>query len=393
MKFDSFIPFIGYQHKQTLHSVHMDSRLCGDPVRAALFYSSQWHGKWISSVMAQFTMFLRYGVIFLVIGNSSAFAIERETPIPEGVWQTEVQVQWVPEYEEAFGGSQKRVPLKNLLIREQLYRERLKGSISRKENITEFKFEYGLNSDWVLGLYLPYVQKSQKSTLAVTVAEDDPHYDTVQRIKQSLASNEISGLGDLALKAGYDMHYSNTLHTRGGAILELPTGNTETARGIYTSALGEQQVDLTGFLHFTWYPQSTRLRSGVRISATNQLKGTRETLAGKEVEYFGGNILDLRYNWIYELNKGLVAIELQRTQGEESTLGGEGQDNAFYMNRYHVEIGYGNLTELESSTTVRPYQIRISYTAPVRIDEPTVIHEGQNVPALTTWQLTWLTYF
>ncbi|MBF0236406.1 MAG: hypothetical protein HQM12_01775 [SAR324 cluster bacterium] len=314
-------------------------------------------------------------------------AIEMEDRLPPFVLQAGLNLSSL-EYYGAYGGNFHRASLKDLIIRDNQYRTRLDGRIRREETRYTWNMLYGLSENWQIGLEIPYIIREQRADLTITTTEGlsaDESSDIQEIIDYFNTSQHVEGTGDISLKLGYDMHYSNTLLVRSGIIIQTPLNTTEAPRGIYPWEVSENQTDVTGFFHFTRYPYSRyQIRNNLRISMTNQLVGERETLAGHKVKYFGGNALDLRYNWIYEFNNGLVGAELQRSQGEDSNLNGQNQKNRSVLHQLNFELGQGNYQDLEQKTVLFPYQFRTGFRLPLG---------GMNIPYVYQIYFTFQAYF
>lgn len=348
------------------------------------------------------TLIFLVGTIFVIFTTwDSIYALELEERLPSSVLRMEASIRITPEYDEAYGGTGERIetfipglyggtsqkiPLKDLLIRSRTHRSHIEGTVQRQETIYQLKLDYGFSEKWRFGATLPFIQRKQTSTLrlASDLSGDSSQYATEQRIIKNLSSEEINGVGDISITTGYETHYSGTSLVLLGAVVKLPTGNTGDPKGAYAYAIGDQQVDVSGYVHINSYPRIHGLRAGTRIVMTNQLKGDRKNLEGEEGDYYGGNLLDLYHHWTYEPNNWLIGAELQYSRGEESTIEGKGLKNTSYIYQLHLQTGYGNLSDLEKSPVTLPYQFNVEWFTPL---------SGQNVPAYSGLKLLLLMYF
>ena len=320
-------------------------------------------------------------------GSFAVRAVEIEERIPPSIWKAELQYQVTPSYNEYLTNRRERAPLKELYLRPKQWIDQVEGDLSREEKITTLTLEYGLSESWSAQLTIPSIQRQQKSQLRIKPdAVLTPDEQTqLQSILDSFPEEEVSGIGDITLQLGGELQTTHTIFVKGGFLFELPTADTDDSlRGAHSHVIGENQTDVGFFLHFARYPREPRLSNNIRIEVKTQLEGSRRTLEGRTAKYMGGNVLDFRYNWIYELSNCFMGMELQRTQGGQSTLGGAGQNDSFYLLQLHSEIGYGSLTDFEKDGSVWPHQLKLGLSYPLL---------GENTPFSPMWHLLFLTYF
>ena len=110
----------------------------------------------------------------------------------------------------------------------------------------------------------------------------------------------------------------------------------------------------------------------------SQFKGSRKNLQGESATYYPGNRTEVYYNWSYEADNLFFGGELKRVEQQETTLG-PNQNNAVLLDKGTLEVGYGNLTDLETQPLPLPWQFRLSWSQLLR---------GRNVPAAPTLGLT-----
>lgn len=329
------------------------------------------------------------GAIFLMVWMQSSvlWAFDQEELLPPDIWRIQANLQVTPTYEKAFGKTRKSEPLRNLLIANPDMRQRIVGEIKRQETRVNLEVFYGFSENWTLSAKIPFVQKTQTARLALNPDATGSNTildNTAERIIENLKSKQVQGLGDVQLNAVYFFNYTISHLFRGGFGVRLPTGQAGTPFGSHALAIGERQVGLSGVLHYTYFPAWAKLRHEFRIALMHSLKGTRRSLDGQEVDYSTGNVFDMGYALGYEQNNWLIAGEFQRQIGPESTLGETPQDDAFFADTLHFNLGYGNLSTLENYPLALPYQVRMGYKMPLR---------GRNIPIAPSWHWTGIVYF
>ena len=305
-------------------------------------------------------------------------AFELESRIPASVWELRIRFQSTPAYSKAFNGYGQEAPLHQLMLWDREWRDSVGGELQREEQRIEFIVGYGLTEKWMLEATVPLVQKKQSSSLNIESATS-----IQQKVLDSLASDTQSGPGDINLQLGKDLTASTKWYNRGGFTFRLPTGTSGTPRGIASNAIGEGHSSVGVFFHFNWYPLTHGIRNGIRLAASNELVGRRETLEGEKVYYSAGHSADIFYNWSIERQNIFAGTELHYFQQSESKLP-LGKSNAAFLKEISFEIGYGNLSELEQKALSFPWQVRLGYTRPI---------EGQNTPVADRWRLSSIFYF
>ncbi|MBC8259581.1 MAG: hypothetical protein H8E38_11225 [SAR324 cluster bacterium] len=324
--------------------------------------------------MKYFIVILSFSFLF----TTGLQAFELETRLPASVWEVEMSFLYTPSYEQAFNGYGEEAPLQELILWDRDWRDSVEGKLQREEQVLEIRIAYGFSEIWLMEATIPLLQKKQNSTLKIASA-------TVvqQKVLDNLASENLSGLGDIKLKFAKDMSTNTSWHNRGGFIFRLPTGSSGTARGISANAIGDGHGSIGAFLHFNWYPLAHGIRNGFRLEAANELLGKRETLEGEKGYYSAGHSADIFYNWSIERDNIFAGTELHYFQQSESKLP-TGKSNAAFLKEINLEFGYGNLSELEHTPLATPWQIRLGYTRPLA---------GQNTPVAHRWELSSTFYF
>ena len=165
--------------------------------------------------------------VFLV--PTPTHAIELENRLPESVWEVEMRLQNIPVYDRAFNGYGEEAPLQQLMLWDRVWRDSVVGKLQREEQRLEIRMAYGLTEKWMLEATIPLLQKKQTSTLKIESASTNQ-----QKVLENLASENLSGLGDIRLIFAKDMVATTSWHNRGGFTLRLPTGTTGTCL-LYTS--------------------------------------------------------------------------------------------------------------------------------------------------------------
>ena len=300
-------------------------------------------------------------------------AIQLEDNMPESVWQGEISLKIIPSYSRAFNGYGEEAPLQNLILWDRGWHDLAEGELKREEKRLEVKLAYGFIEDWVVEAIIPIVQKIQTSSLKF-----DSGTSEQQKVISNLASEELTGLGDINIQFGKELSYSTTFHNIGGFTTRLPTGNKGIRRGIFSNSIGEGHGSIGAFMHVTWYPLMHGIRNCFRIEGKNELTGERETLEGEKVYYSSGHSSELYYSWSIERENIFAGSELHYFQQSESKLP-TGRSNASFLKEINFEFGYGNLSELEQKPLSYPWQVRLGYTRPFA---------GQNQPLIHSWELS-----
>jgi len=314
--------------------------------------------------------------VFLI--STPTHAIEFENRLPESVWEVEMRLQHTPVYDRAFNGFGEEAPLLQLMLWDRVWRDSVVGKLQREEQRLEIRMAYGLTEKWMLEATIPLLQKKQTSTLNFVSATSSQ-----QKVLDSLATETQSGPGDLSLQIAKDLSATTTWYNRGGFSFRLPTGTSGTPRGIAANAIGEGHSSVGAFFHFNWFPLTHGIRNGIRLAASNELVGERETLDGEKGYYSAGHRVDLFYNWSIERQNIFAGTELHYYQQAESSLP-TGKSNAAFLKEINFEFGYGNLSDLEQKPLSAPWQVRLGYTRPLA---------GQNTHIANRWELSSTFFF
>ena len=312
-------------------------------------------------------------IFLLFLLTPTLSAIQLEDNMPESVWQVEISLKIIPSYSRAFNGYGEEAPLQNLILWDRGWHDLAEGELKREEKRLEVKLAYGFIEDWVVEAIIPIVQKIQTSSLKF-----DSGTSEQQKVISNLASEELTGLGDINIQFGKELSYSTTFHNIGGFTTRLPTGNKGIRRGIFSNAIGEGHGSVGAFMQVTWYPLMHGIRNCFRIEGKNELTGERETLEGEKVYYSAGHSAELYYSWSIERQNIFFGSELHYFQQFESKLP-TGRSNASFLKEINFEFGYGNLSELEQKPLSYPWQVRLGYTRPFA---------GQNKPLIHSWELS-----
>ena len=328
------------------------------------------------------------GVFLLFcLHNSALWAFDREELLPPTRWRITAHLQVTPAYEKAFGNDRKTDSLRNLLIQNPEMRQRIAGTIQRQEIRVELGILYGFSENWMLAGTVPFLHKTQISDLALQAEARgvDVGLDkNAERVVENLKSTQVQGLGDVELQTFYVFNYTISHFFRSGLGVRLPSGQAGTPFGRHSLALGERHVGLLGMIHYTYYPAFAKMRHELRASLMHNLKGTRQSLEGQKGDYYAGNTFEMDYTLGYEQNNWLVEGELQHRTAPESTLAEIPQDDAFFVDTLHLNLGYGNLSTLENYPLAHPYHVRMGYKMPLR---------GRNTPIAPSWHLMGMFYF
>ncbi len=307
---------------------------------------------------------LLLAVGWLLVQATSAVAIELVHRIPESARRLEIRMEHTPEYREVYGRHEKRVPLREWLFETE--DATVSGTMSRSKIKIHLAYDWGWTDHWTVSVKGAIVHKSQTASLSGGSGLELPK------------SGSVTGLGDTTLGIRKELFASTTWFTVGGALLVLPTGTAGVAIGHSPNAIGDRQMDLGGFFRFTWYPLAPGWRNGFGLRILSQFKGSRKNLQGESATYYPGNRTEVYYNWSYEADNLFFGGELKRVEQQETTLG-PNQNNAVLLDKGTLEVGYGNLTDLETQPLPLPWQFRLSWSQLLR---------GRNVPAAPTLGLT-----
>ena len=318
-------------------------------------------------------------LFFLYFFTKSLSAIELETRIPPSVWEIEIKFKHTPKYNEAFNGFGEKAPLHTLLLWNRDWIENVEGELQREEQMIEISMAFAFAENWLVKGKIPVLQKKQTSTLNFESGSSSQ-----KNVLSNLDSENINGIGDISMQISNDLSYGTTWHNRGGITLRIPTGNSGIPRGTFSNAIGERNSSIGTFFHFTWFPLVHGLRNSFRIQGTNELIGNqRETLDGVESYYAPGNCADIYYNWSIERQNIFVGAEFHYFQQSESKLP-TGQSNDSVLKEIKLELGYGNLNDLELKPLILPWQLRLGYVQPI---------SGQNTPFTKSWEFTSVLFF
>ena len=321
-------------------------------------------------------LLITFVLVLIIPATLSAFELENR--IPASVWELEMRFHYTPAYSRAFNGYGQEAPLQQLMLWDREWRDSVEGELQRQEQRLEFSMAYGLTEKWMIEATVPLVQKKQTSSLSFASATSSQ-----QKVISSLASETQSGPGDISLQIAKDLGATTTWYNRGGFTIRLPTATSGTPRGVAANAIGNGHSSVGTFFHFNWFPLKHGVRNGIRLAASNELIGKRETLEGEKVNYSAGNRANIFYNWSIERQNIFAGTELHYFRQSESKLP-LGKLNTAFLKEISLEFGYGNLSELEQNTLSVPWQVRLGYTRPIA---------GQNTPVANHWVLSSTFYF
>ena len=326
---------------------------------------------------------LRWFLLFLLLplGATVGSALERFDRLPEGRSQWHLSLVHEPATTDAFDAGGNRRPWAVLLSGNPEVADLLEGTVSRSRTELRIRYDQALSDASAWGVVLPLVQSEQQADLSVT-SGDATLQQGAEQVRAATSTETLSGVGDarLLFRTEWSLGIKRVLF--GGLVFTLPTG-ASTAQGLYGHTIGEGQGDVTGFLQNHWMPNAPGWRNILSVSLTNQLAGTRKTLAGTDELYAPGNRAEAEYGWSWEQDNWHYGFNWHHLQQQEATLGG-----SHYSPRVLQEVslaaGYGNLSDLERAPQDLPWQFRAQITTPTR---------GENVPATPRLTFSWLGYF
>ncbi len=313
---------------------------------------------------------------------SVGHALERFDRLPEGRTQWHLRVLHEPTSEEAFdaGGNRRRWPV--LLSGDPEVAALLEGSVSRSRTELQVRYDQALSDRTAWGLKVPLVQSTQQADLSVTTG-DATLQQSAEWVQEATPSETLSGVGDARLFLRHELSLGLNRVLFGGLVATLPTGASDTARGLYGHTLGSGQGALTGFLQNHWMPTTPGWRNVLSVSLTNQLAGTRQNLAGDKVLYAPGNQAEAEYGWSWEQDNWHYGFNWHHLQQQPATLGGQ-QFSPRVLQELTLEVGLGTLSDLEAAPQEAPWQVLLQATTPTR---------GENVPATQRLTVSWVGYF
>ena len=128
-----------------------------------------------------------------------------------------MRFQHTPAYSRTFNGYGQEAPLQQLMLWDREWRNSVEGELRREEQRLEIIMAYGLSEKWMIKTTVALVQKKQTSTLNFSTATSSQ-----QKVLDSLASETLSGLGDISLKFAKDLSATTTWYNRGGYTVRLP---------------------------------------------------------------------------------------------------------------------------------------------------------------------------
>ena len=326
--------------------------------------------------------FFRYVFVIIILWATSdptLQAIEVEQPLPPEVIEAKIRYQSLPEYSEIWGTGGKDTSLKEMVLGK--YSDEFTGSVKQSEQLLRVDLIYGWTETWAIGATIPWQQKKQSSSLTFSGVNQTAELQTVGK---NVASDSQTGLGDVALWMRYNISSSYRWLWTLTPKLVFPTGVTGNARGFRPVAIGDGQMDLGLKLQSQWYPpQSEGVIQIASVEGLNQLKGERENLAGEKVSYQPGTSFDMHYGWILEVENFMLGAEFSWFIQAPDALGSE-SGNTRRLYQWNFELGYGNLTQLESEPLAMPFQVRFGVLRPFM---------GENVPKESQYYLSGDIYF
>ncbi|MCG8338925.1 MAG: hypothetical protein MJE63_30830 [Proteobacteria bacterium] len=268
--------------------------------------------------------------------------------MPKGVFSSSYELTTF-SYNSILDGSQQKDLLKELLDRNSIGEEDIKGDLAYTSMVHSFKLQYGLFGSLNLAAVVPFVINKRESNLDVADTGNATH----MQFASDYETAESQGLGDISLIATWRPIYNDSTDFR--VRLELNGNNGE----YYLSdsdniSLGNGANDLGIFMRWIVYSSDSEFRTDVEVAAL-----ATETF---EITEDGTN---------YEIKKGntvLLSIDLSDNFGSLNYGGGVkaltsgktiinkvDQGDNYLAYSYRLFLNFGNLNQLEDSTVNLPW--------------------------------------
>lgn len=297
--------------------------------------------------------------------------------LPEGVFSAGYELT-TSSYNSILDGSKKNDLLVELLDRNSIGEEDIKGDLAYSSTVHSFKLQYGLYDSLNLAAIVPFVINKRESNLDVVDTGNATH----MQFASDYESAESQGLGDISLIATWRPLYSDSNDFRVSVELNGNNGEYHLSDSDKVS-LGNGANDLG--IHIRWiaYSSESEFRVDVELAAL--------ATENFEVTEDGTN---------YEIKKGnnvLLSIDLSDNIGSMNYGGGfkaltsgktminkVDQGDNYLAYSYKLFLNFGNLNQLEDSTVNLPWNAGFYFED---------IFAGTNAPASSTFGFKGTLYF
>ncbi len=297
--------------------------------------------------------------------------------MPEGVFSSRYELS-TSSYNSVLDRSKKTDLLKELLDRNSIGEDDIKGDLAYTSTVHSFMLQYGLYDSLNVALVVPFVINKRESNLEVANTGNASHI----QFASDYESAESQGIGDISLIATWRPVYSDSNDFRVGIELNGNNGQYHLSDSDNVS-LGNGANDLEILLRWLVYSSESEFRTDVELAvlATETIEITEDDT---DYEIKKGNNVHLGIDLSDNLGSinyggGLKVVTSGKTQINDVDQG----DNylAFY---YKLFLNFGNLKRLEESTISLPWYAGVYFED---------IFIGTNAPAASTFGIKATLYF
>ncbi|MCZ6728974.1 MAG: hypothetical protein O7C61_04640 [SAR324 cluster bacterium] len=306
-----------------------------------------------------------------------AFASVDDEFVPEGTLFTRFSSR-LETQDRAIDRGKRENALKEYVIPEASNRSQINGSIEREITRHDLRFTYGFSDNWNMSLNIPYLQMEQRSSLSTASAN-------LQATVARLQSDKISGIGQVDLVNMHRPVFSDWNGFIWGYGLSLPGSGQQTPyHDSTTFDLGPPVRRVFIFTHYTRYTSLPRSRFDLRVLLRMGLKRSVETTSGTNQVLTPGNQVRLKLNWSQEIGAVFYGLELDRAVDRANRLDNESLSDKRNSQTLRLQLGFGNLLDLEQGPVDFPYQVQVQVET---------VERGFNHPFGSAVTLSLLMYF
>ena len=328
---------------------------------------SRWNGKLLGCL-----------VLMLCLPPAWVRAEENEI-VPAGAWL--LRTGYGEDHLDAsIGRDNADGPLTRFLIPEVGTRALIDGTVERKEQWWELLLGFGLSDTLNVHLQTAYHSVEQTSTLS-TASTDATAKSEVARLE----SREVSGMGATILTGLYRPVYTDRSAIRLGLGVSVPgEGLVGPYAGRSTLSVGNPHTEYFAIFHNTTYFFLTRARIDIRLKFGMSEERELELASGGQGHVNPGSFGELFLGYEHNLGGFFYGLGAEVDQRGKAKINGVLQGDSVQNMFYRVQLGAGNLDDLEEGPLAFPYQFLLQWDQTV---------QGFNTPLHNTLRVLFKTYF
>lgn len=285
-----------------------------------------------------------------------AAAQAQDEVVPAGVWRLHVDTSMHTD-SASFVATHRHQSLLDYLVPDATVRDSLQGDVRRSTHRVALTATYGLSDTWNLVVSMPWARVAQTSTVTSTSSNA-----AVQTQLQRLRTRTISGVGNLRVTSLHRPVFSDRHGLVLGYGLDWPIRRPDSPwAGRGTLLVDSPFPRAFGLLHYTFYPFIPRTHLDVRAEIGLAFTETQALVGGGHATVNPGNDGRTSIGWMQEFGRISTGISARALRQGGSLINHRRQPDQVSWFGVRLEVGYGNLTELEQAPIAFPYQVMLQY--------------------------------